>query len=108
MRHIFFIMVLAVFFTFLNGCATGGRDLIEASLPEGYETRVFEVFGMDCPGCHGAVEKLVKKVPSVLEAKANWKKKQLIVYLSPDSELKDENVYEAIRSANFTVGKRIK
>ena len=107
-RYIFSFMILCVFLIFLNGCSSRLPDTNLASLPEGYETRVYEVFGMDCPGCHGGVEKLVKKIPNVLHAEANWKKQQLAVYVGPNSELKDQNVHDAIRQANFTVGKRLK
>lgn len=107
-RHIFFRLVLFVIFAGFIGCASGRQDINLSSLPEGYETRVYEVFGMDCPGCHGGVEKLVKKIPDVLHAEANWKKQQLIVYIDPNSELEDEIVYDAIQLANFTVGKRLK
>ncbi len=72
------------------------------------ETRVYEVFGMDCPGCHGGLEKLVKKIPAIQQAEANWKKKQLVVSVQPGAELSDEDIYDAIRRANFTAGKRIK
>ena len=70
-------------------------------------TRVYEVFGMDCPGCHGGLEKLVKKIAAVKEAQANWQKQQLIVVVQPDAELDDEDIYDAIKRANFTPGERI-
>ncbi len=72
------------------------------------EIRLYEVLGMDCPGCHGGVEKLVKKIPSVQQAEANWEKKQMAVTVIPGAELDDEDIYDAIRRANFTPGKRIK
>lgn len=84
-----------------NGGATEARD-------QGAETRVYEVFGMDCPGCHGGLEKLVKKIPAVQQAEANWKKKQLAVTVRPGAELNDEDIYDAIKRANFTPGKLIK
>jgi cation transport ATPase len=71
------------------------------------EIRVYEVFGMDCPGCHGGLEKLVKKIPAIQQAEANWQKKQLMVSVRPGAELSDEDIYDAIRRANFTAGKRI-
>ena len=71
------------------------------------ETRVYEVFGMDCPGCHGGLEKLVKKIPAIEHAEANWQKKRLVVSVRAGAELSDEDIYDAIRRANFTVGKRI-
>lgn len=70
--------------------------------------RIYEVFGMNCPGCHGAVEKLVKKIPAVQEAEANWKDQRLTVTVRPGRELDDEDIYDAVRRANFTPGKRIK
>lgn len=71
------------------------------------ETRIYEVFGMDCPGCHGGLEKLVKKIPAIEHAEANWQKKRLVVSVREGAELSDEDIYDAIRRANFTVGKRI-
>jgi cation transport ATPase len=75
---------------------------------EDSETRVYEVFGMNCPGCHGGLEKLVNKIPAIQQAEANWQKKQLVVTIRPGTELNDEDIYDAIRRANFTLGKRIK
>jgi cation transport ATPase len=75
---------------------------------EDSETRVYEVFGMNCPGCHGGLEKLVKKIPAVQQAEGNWRKQQLVVAIRPSVELNDEDIYDAIRRANFTPGKRIK
>jgi cation transport ATPase len=69
---------------------------------------VYEVFGMNCPACHGGVEKLVKEIPSVANAEANWQKKEIVVTLRPGAELRDEDVYDAIRRSNFTPGKRIR
>ena len=69
--------------------------------------RVYEVFGMDCPGCHGGLEKLVKRIPAVQTAVANWQKQRLTITVRPNSELKDEAVYDAIERANFTPGKRL-
>jgi copper chaperone CopZ len=63
---------------------------------------------MDCPGCHGGLEKLVRKIPAVQQVEANWKEKQLVVTVKPEGKLNDEEIYDAIQRANFTVGKRIK
>ena len=89
------------------GCTTPDQDLAIESMEES-GTRVYEVFGMNCPGCHGGLEKLVKKISAVQEAEANWQKKQLVVMVRPEVELNDEDIYDAIRRANFTPGKRIK
>jgi len=89
------------------GCNATDKGLTVKSMEES-ETRVYEVFGMNCPGCHGGLEKLVKKIPAIQESEANWQKKQLVVTMRPEAELNDEDIYDAIRRANFTPGKRIK
>ncbi len=90
-----------------TGCTTTNSNESVKSAKDS-ETRVYEVFGMDCPGCHGGLEKLVKKIPAIQQAEGNWQKKQLVVSVRPGAELSDEDIYDAIRRANFTVGKRIK
>jgi len=88
------------------GCSGGGKN-ISLNAEEGTEIRVYEVFGMDCPGCHGGLEKLVNKVPGVLESQANWNKQRLAVRVHEGSELKDQEIFEAVKKANFTPGKRL-
>ena len=72
------------------------------------ETRVYEVVGMACPACGGGLVKLCKKLPAVLKAKAIWVKNRLEITVKPGAELDDEAVFEAIKKANFTPGKRLK
>lgn len=88
------------------GCASSGVDFGKLS-DEGCEIRVFEVFGMDCPGCHGGVEKLVNDVPGIRISQGNWKKQQLHVAIEPGAEVDDKAITDAIREANFTPGKRV-
>jgi copper chaperone CopZ len=107
MRYVFFLLVLLTLFFCGVGCNSAEQDLVIESMEES-ETRVYEVFGMNCPGCHGGLEKLVKKILAVQEAEANWQKKQLIVMVRTEVELNDEDIYDAIRRANFTSGERIK
>jgi len=68
---------------------------------------VFQIFGMDCPGCHGGVEKLLKRINGIKSAKANYLKQEVYLVLEPDSILDEKAVQEAIEAANFTLGKRI-
>ncbi len=89
------------------GCTTADQGETVISADES-ESRVYEVFGMNCPGCHGGLEKLVKKLAAVEQAKANWLKKQLVVTVRPEVELNVEDIYDAIRRSNFTPGNRIK
>jgi copper chaperone CopZ len=107
MRYVFFVLVLLTLFFSGIGCNSAEKDLVIESI-EKSGTRVYEIFGMNCPGCHGGLEKLVKKVSGVQEAEANWQKQQLVVIVNPEVELKDEDIYDAIQRANFTPGKRIK
>jgi copper chaperone CopZ len=72
------------------------------------QVRVYEVFGMDCPGCHGGIEKLVNKVPAVINSEANWEKQELRIWIDPAKDVKDEDIIDAIERANLTPGERIK
>lgn len=72
------------------------------------EVRVYEVFGMGCPSCHGGLEKLVNKIPGVVDCEANWKEKRIIVETAPGAEVNDEDILDAIKRANFTPGKQFK
>ncbi len=107
MRYVVVLLVLLTLLFCAIGCDSAKKDLVTEPMQES-GTRVYEVFGMDCPGCHGGLEKLVKKIPDVQQAEANWVKKQLVVTVRPEAELNDEDIYDAIRRANFTAGNRIK
>ena len=63
---------------------------------------------MNCPVCHGGVEILFEKFPAIQQAEAIWKKKQLVVRIQKGTEVNDEAIFDAIRKANFTPGKRAK
>ena len=76
--------------------------------PAKESVRVYEVFGMDCPGCHGAVNKLIEKIAGVQKSEADWVKKRLTITLKPGAQVADDDVYDAIKRANFTPGKRIR
>ena len=67
----------------------------------------YEVFGMDCPGCQSALEKQVKKIDGVADAKASFKEKEVVIELKPDAKVSDEEIEKRIKKANFTPGKKI-
>ena len=108
MRNRFLLVLVSSFLIGVIGCTVANRGVITEPAKKDFEIRIYEVLGMDCPGCHGGLEKLVRKIPAVQEAKANWEKRQLVVTVRPGAELNDEDIYDAIGRANFTVGKRIK
>jgi copper chaperone CopZ len=107
MRKIGYTFSLILLITFFSSCLSE-RAKPSLDNTEKIEIRIYEVFGMDCPGCHGGVEKLVNKIPGVLDSKANWKKKQIVVRIWRGEEASDEAIFDAIRRANFTPGKRTK
>jgi copper chaperone CopZ len=88
--------------------AETGPDSTAVSDSLNSQVRIYEVFGMDCPGCHGGIEKLVDKIPAIQKSEANWEKKQLKIWVDPAKELKDEDIIDAIERANLTPGERKK
>jgi len=68
---------------------------------------VFQVFGMDCPGCHGGVEKLLVKIDGIHSAEADYIKKEVKLVLDNSITLDVNKVKKAVEAANFTLGKRL-
>lgn len=85
-----------------NQIMTAEKDTIQNT------TVCYEVFGMDCPGCQSALEKQVKKIEGVADAKASFKEKQVVIELMPDAKVSDQEIEKRIKKANFTPGKKIK
>ena len=106
-RRPFLFVLLAVLLVGASGCATSGTSVDVQSTQEGSETRIYEVFGMNCPGCHGGVEKLIGKIPAVQEVVADWKAQQLTVTVRQGADLDDDEIYDAIRRADLTAGERM-
>ncbi len=91
----------------LVGCASTPKADTDAVAVAG-EVRIYEVFGMDCPGCHGGLEKLIEAVPGVADATASWQEKRLALTVDEGAEVSDDVVREAIARANFTAGERLR
>ncbi len=89
----------------LAGCSSAPEP---SSDPQVGALVEFEVFGMDCPGCHGGLENLVLEIPGVHSAKASWVDKKLALRVEEGAEVTDEQVHDAINRANFTAGERLK
>lgn len=98
-----FLILITVF---LISCGSS-KETADTNF-ENTQVKVYEVFGMDCPGCHGGVEKLLNKHEAVAGSKADWVKKQITLYIKNDSEISDEEIFALIKKANFTPGKQIK
>ncbi len=89
----------------LAGCSSAPEPVTD---PEVGTLIEYEVFGMDCPGCHGGLEKLAMDIPGVHTAKASWEDKKLTLGIEDGAEVTDEQVQDAINRANFTAGERLK
>lgn len=66
----------------------------------------YEVFGMDCPGCQSALEKQIKKIEGVAEVAASFVDKEVLIEFQPEASVTEEEIFERIKKANFTPGKK--
>jgi copper chaperone CopZ len=107
MKYSHVLVAMLILVCAVSSCKTG-REKVDFLNDENLERRVYEVFGMNCPGCEPGLEKLVRKIDAVMDASASWKDRQLVVAVKQGMELDDEDVFDAIQRANFTPGKRIK
>ena len=80
-------------------------DSIQSSEQE-ITTITYRVYGMNCPGCHGALEKQINKIPSVINSKADWVKQEIEIF--SDTIISEKDIFERIKKANFTPGEKIK
>lgn len=67
------------------------------------DTLTFTIYGMDCPGCEGGLEKQVNKIPAVKFSKADWVKQELVVVVKQDSILNMDALLHRVKKANFTL-----
>ena len=90
------------------GCSLQTKSNIPDVWHQSGEIRIYEVFGMDCPGCHEGLEKQILQIEGVQGAKADWTLKQVTIWVSGESTVADYSIHQAIQRANFTPGERIK
>ena len=67
------------------------------------DTLTYTVYGMDCPGCEGGLEKQVNKIPNVKYSKANWINQELRIVVEQDSVLNIRELEKRVKKANFTL-----
>lgn len=105
------IIVAMAVFAFASSAAYAGNVEGKIIVAENDSTQnkvvCYEVFGMDCPGCQSALEKQVKKIDGVADAKASFKEKQVVIEMKPGAEVSEEEIEKRIKKANFTPGKKI-
>ena len=107
MKRCLAYFMFAICLMFIFGCGAAAKKSINMTEVKA-DIRVYEVFGMDCPACAGGLDKLVVKNPAIKKSDAQWKEKKLVVSVKDGEQLKDEDIYDAIKRGNFTAGKRIK
>lgn len=99
--------ILLMVMTLLASC--GSKP--DSAFPEDWsgrgEVRIYEVFGMDCPGCHGGLEKQLNALDGVLDSRADWTSKQVMVLVKEGIEVSDAYIHEGMKRANFTPGERL-
>ena len=64
----------------------------------------FPVTGMSCANCATSIERVVKKVPGVKEARVNFATEQASVFFDPD-KVQIQHLLEKIRDAGYGVAK---
>lgn len=91
----------------LAACSHQSASLIPEDWSDRSTVRIYEVFGMDCPGCHGGIEKQVNALDGVIDSRADWTTKQVTILVDSSVNVTDVEIHAAIERANFTPGKRI-
>ena len=90
-----------------KGQYKGIESIIIPSDSVARDTLVYKVFGMDCPGCHSALEKQVDKLNAVDSSVADWLNQDVMIIVKRDSVVNVKELFEMIKKANFTPGERI-
>ncbi len=102
-----FSKTIIIFIAIFGVACSSANNTVREDPSANYETRIYEVFGMDCPGCESGLSNLIDKIEAVHSSKASWKDKRLTVMVKLDQNLSDEDILKAIKDSNFTAGKRI-
>lgn len=104
MKHVLLVTALGTL-SLLAGCSTPTPSMDHADSRG--NTATYEVYGMDCPGCHGGLEKNLEKIPGVLKADANWKQQRVTLSMDETTAVSAEQITQAVNDSNFTLGKKI-
>jgi len=100
-------LILVACLGLLAGCSSAPEPETDPAT-ENLDLMSYEVFGMDCPGCHGGLENLAMAIPGVKSAQASWEDKKLTLGIEEGAEVTEEQVHDAIERANFTAGEKLK
>ena len=104
MKHTLYL-VLSALTAGLLGCSTPAPAPGTATASHAEISYI--VYGMDCPGCHGGLEKNLEKIPGVMDASANWKQQTVSLRLAESDTVTAEQVKQAVEDSNFTLGQPV-
>ncbi len=65
-------------------------------------TTTIAIEGMTCEGCAVALERSLKNIPGVTNARVDFAKKQAVVYTEASSEFPQAEILKAIADAGFS------
>lgn len=106
MRTVIFLVTVFVFIM-VTPFAFGQNPKGDEQMAESKsDTLEFKVYGMDCPGCEGGLEKQVNKIKSVETSEANWRKQILQIVVKPETNLDIKALEKRVKKANFTLDKK--
>ena len=95
-----FLGIFSALYSMEPGALTSFDEIITQPKKD---TLIYTVYGMDCPGCAGGLEKQVNKIPAVKDSEADWVKQELRVIMKPDSVLDIGELKKRVEKANFTL-----
>lgn len=101
------LLVMMISNTAIAQNPTWGNSEIQLTTNTQGDTLVYTVYGMDCPGCAGSLEKQVNKIESIRFSEANWLKQELKIVLVKDSTLNESELEKRVKKANFTLEKGV-
>lgn len=104
-RILYTVIITIISLSAVSGQSQAGQEESAATKEKSIQpdTLMYTVYGMDCPGCEGGLEKQVNKIPSVKSSEANWKRQELTVIVREDSVLNIEELIRRVKKANFTL-----
>jgi len=117
MKNVYSLLLIAIIINISNLFAQTKIDQTDTNKQNEYsivddskvvlDTLTYKVYGMDCPGCHSAVEKQINNLNVVEFSEANWVDQEVTIVLKRDSVLIEKDLFKKINNANFTPGEQV-
>lgn len=99
-----YILLTAILFILIPTISQAQNNIKNESIIHNQaDTLKYTIYGMDCPGCEGGLEKQVNKIPAIGFSKADWVNQELRIVLLKDSTLTIKELEKRVKKANFTL-----